>query len=192
MVFQMFRGTTLQAKMVKASIAGMACIISLLGIVPTWFCTRLVVILRTLLCTNLVQQRIWETMRQVVIPELNILDPVERGRWEAEADKWRLPYWDWARRVTYPATSTTSAYTGFGLPYMCTQPEWDIVMPGGDANSRKIPTQNPMWAYRGDGLVMGDSSRGKYAIQQDQANDDPNNPIYFPVSPTHLHVMHMG
>lgn len=93
-------------------------------------------------------------------------DRKEEEIWRTAASKFRLPYWDWARKQAYTGT--------FSIPQACTLDSIDIIMPGGLTKSFSNPLvkfQNPKVNKEGKHVAMGDKSMGNYAID----NHNPNN-----------------
>ena len=102
-----------------------------------------------------------------------IQDSGERERWETEANKWRLPYWDWALEVEY------DGYKGMGLPELCTKDQIQIVMPG---KKDKVWIPNPFAGYKGDGMRVGDPDRKQYAIKRSLIDHKDGIYTFYPVS----------
>jgi tyrosinase len=109
------------------------------------------------------QQRLWEIMIEYV----NTSVPADqRAIWTAEANKWRLPYWDWA--VPQP-------YIGnFGVPEICTWENITIVEPASKNGEPlgQVEVANPLWKFSNPlGIPMGDPAMGANAVGD--ADDAP-------------------
>ncbi|KAH0556229.1 hypothetical protein GP486_005845 [Trichoglossum hirsutum] len=132
---------------------------------------------------HLPKQRIYEVMLEVISETVPSAD---QALWIDAAQKWRLPYWDWAALQPY--------IQNFGVPYVFTLEKIDIYLPyvvGVTAGEpyKGIPAppvilttvDNPLWKFTnpaGPDVPMGDASvMGEYAIQS--SNDGPpDDPIY--------------
>jgi hypothetical protein len=94
-----------------------------------------------------------------IIEEFKIRDPTEKALWSYAADRWRLPYWDYAATPAIPEIAAIETI--------------DVIMPGGDS---KTYNPNPMWTYRiATKKPMGDDAMGVWAIKE--------NPKRIPVCP---------
>jgi len=90
-----------------------------------------------------------------------IKDETQRASWKAAADRWRLPFWDWA----IPQEDTKKV----GLPNILAQDRFEILELGG---STKISFANPMFKYTHrmhiDGKLtptsMGDNRMGDLKV----------------------------
>ena len=81
-------------------------------------------------------------------------DPTEEAEWRKSASRFRLPYWDWARK---------QGYTGnFGVPQVCTMEKVKIVAPGGKYEER----ENPLVCFKNpSGKPMGHASMGDNKVR---------------------------
>ena len=123
--------------------------------------------------TNVQQQVLYESMLDL-IKEWHISEE-EKLKWLDAASRFRLPYWDWARKQTY--------VKNYGIPEICTRDTWDIVKPG--TNGAKEAFNNPLTGFKnpkrgpdGERVPMGDPLMGKNAIPDDKSV--PSEPL--PVS----------
>ena len=90
----------------------------------------------------------------------------EKATWLDAASQFRLPYWDWAQKQ--PSTGD------YGIPQICAQAAWPIVMPGTNENTK--PYENPLTGFLnpktnaiGQRVPMGDPSMKANAIQNSGA-----------------------
>ena len=86
------------------------------------------------------------------------IDAKERDIWLDAANRFRLPYWDWAR---------TKA-----IPSICRDAEIEVLMPG---NRPQLKITNPLTKFRnpkldrqGMTVAMGDLSMGENRIKDDK------------------------
>lgn len=112
----------------------------------------------------------WEIMKTVVDNQVDprikdpsvialyvdIKDQGVRNQWVDSTNKWRLPFWDWA---------LTDSNHQNAVPIMCTKQFLDIVRP--EPSQKDTHVLNPLWAYPGDGMSMGDPSRGDHKIDDE-------------------------
>ena len=80
--------------------------------------------------------------------------------WTAEANKWRLPYWDWAKPQPYIGK--------FGVPEICTWEKITIVAPTSQHGRHlgRVEVPNPMWKFLNPpGIPMGDPAMGINAVK---------------------------
>ena len=102
------------------------------------------------------------------------LSDQESATWFNAAAQFRLPYWDWGQKQPY--------LHDYGIPEICTKPNWDIIAPGGDGKQKEsfpnplIGFTNPKTDKSGKNVPMGDPSMGPNAIKDDL------NPILQPVT----------
>ncbi|KAL6405092.1 tyrosinase precursor [Ilyonectria robusta] len=121
----------------------------------------------------LFEQCIWNNMKDVIKhwQDKHKLPDSEAQVWYAAAEKWRLPYWDWARKQTYTQD--------FAYPEVLTQGTVRIYPPA--AVKEYYPPNgsyaNPLWGFDnpeldadGDPLPFGQMPEGKTKWN---INDDP-------------------
>jgi hypothetical protein len=123
-----------------------------------------------------------------IIKDWGLQDPQKAAQWNEAADKWRLPYWDWARRQTYTED--------FSLPAVFTKPQVRIWPPSEVSN--KYPSAkayaNPLWGFDNpetddDGVPLPfgkmPQEKTQYNIKNDPANSStvPANKTVMPVCP---------
>jgi hypothetical protein len=117
--------------------------------------------------------------------------PVDQDPWKDAAQKWHLPYWDWAAKQPY--------IQDYGVPYIFTLERTDIYVPfivGATAgepykgNPLAPPiilttVDNSLWKFTnpaGPDVAMGDESvTGIYAIQS--SSGGPPDEDIWPTSP---------
>ncbi|KAF4981580.1 hypothetical protein FZEAL_2646 [Fusarium zealandicum] len=129
----------------------------------------------------LFEQCIWDNMKDVIDHWLtNHSLPVEEAdRWTASKDKWRMPYWDWARAQSYAEEVT--------YPQVLVEGSVRIFPP--DAVKAYYPPSglyaNPLWSFEnpekdedGNPLVFGKMPVGKrdYNIEDNPVIHDPTPP----------------
>lgn len=109
-----------------------------------------------------------------------LTDPREQEAWRYAASRFRLPYWDWARKQEYAGT--------FAIPQVCTMDTLNIIMPGG----KKEVFTNPLVKFEnptvkdGKHIAMGDERMRLNRIAHDDPRDkDHPNLHILPVSAVH-------
>lgn len=112
---------------------------------------------------------------EAVIHGWNLPDS-ERETWFDAAAIWRLPYWDWARKQTYPG-EPDKQYDDFGIPYLFTLEVVPVFLPSG----RRNDYPNPLWKFEnperdanGKPLAMGSMPPEKkaYNIKDDNTSQE--------------------
>ena len=114
------------------------------------------------------QKRLWEIMIQYINDSV---PGDQQAIWTAEANSWRLPYWDWAIPQPYIAN--------FGVPEIFTWEKITIIEPGAQGQpSLQVEVANPLWKFsnplrndKGDLVAMGDPAMGDNAVKD--ADDAP-------------------
>lgn len=98
------------------------------------------------------QRRLYDIMAKVVAS----VPADQRPVWSLERERWRLPYWDWARPQAYSQS--------YGVPEIVTK---EFIPP----EFPSPPEENPLWKFTnprkdesGRPLPMGDRRMGNYAI----------------------------
>jgi tyrosinase len=90
----------------------------------------------------------------------------QQALWTAEANQWRLPYWDWAIPQPY--------IENFGVPEICTWEKITIVEPASKNREPlgRVEVANPLWKFSNPlGIPMGDPAMGVNAVGD--ADDAP-------------------
>ena len=107
-------------------------------------------------------------MKEVIDKELKFKDHLDKDVWIEEAERWRLPYWDWA--VKYPDSE---------MPKLFTTEKITICNPKG-SNDLYINMDNPLARYQlqdkfGHPQLMG-TLEWPYTIEDD-ADSKPKLPV---------------
>lgn len=100
--------------------------------------------------------------------------------WKAAVQTWRVPYWDWARKQSWPdgTGSYEKGYNNFGMPYVFMLPEVPIYLPGKPVMYYKNPLvdfENPK-KVDGKPLKFGDKALGDWAIKDFTRGYNKKNP----------------
>ncbi|KAL4916116.1 hypothetical protein BDW62DRAFT_212143 [Aspergillus aurantiobrunneus] len=104
----------------------------------------------------LYEQVLYNIMVDELIP--NIADAAAKTYWASAAQRWRLPFWDWA----IPQSDTGK----FGVPQIIELEELSILKLGGRARES---VKNPLYKYtnkvNGKGVSMDDPKMGKQRLK---------------------------
>lgn len=105
----------------------------------------------------LYEQCLYNIMTKDIIPK-NIQDQATRDEWMKAAQRWRLPFWEWA----LPQVDTKE----FGVPNIVNDSKVEILKLDGQG---KETVANPLTQYynklNNAGVPMGDQKMGKFAIK---------------------------
>ncbi|TDZ21810.1 Tyrosinase [Colletotrichum orbiculare MAFF 240422] len=101
-------------------------------IFPTWHRAYL----------SLYEQRLWEIMTKQIVPNITT---AAKEQWMDEANKWRVPYWDWAGIPSVPAVCTTPTIR-INLPDGSTSDDWNPLYQFSTSNlSTSQPSSKPLF-----------------------------------------------
>ncbi|KAI4599576.1 hypothetical protein KJ359_002023 [Pestalotiopsis sp. 9143b] len=139
--------------------------LSRLGTVRTCYSSRYTLQKMALLIwatANAQQQRLWEVMKEEVLPKMSFPNADRKKQWVEAADSWRLPYWDWAARQDYIDET--------GLPMVFTEEQVQIEKPSSRYDYENVP--NPLWIFvnpmkgaDGKPMPFGDPKMGENAFK---------------------------
>lgn len=139
--------------------------LSRLGTVRTCYSSRYTLQKMALLIwatANAQQQKLWEVMKEEVLPKMSFPNADRKKQWVEAADSWRLTYWDWAARQDYIDET--------GLPMVFTEEQVQIEKPSSRYEYENVP--NPLWIFvnpmkgaDGKPMPFGDPKMGENAFK---------------------------